>query len=142
MLFYVCLVRCSGLLHHWKRFFSSLYIQLLVCCKVPSQYWLWTAMGRKNLSFKGPIFKKNPYTNRVALTLLYKDMHIEKCTFVHVWYSTFFCLFVFWQNVVSLQFMSRRWSIFGHLDISILFYWCLFLYTVFRVSVYLAQRWV
>lgn len=98
-----CLMFCVGHLYHWKCFsFLShcvvfcffcflffcarackfcLHFCIFVCCKVPSQYWLWTAMGRTVL--------RTVYTDKV--TLLYKDMHIEQNVHLYVCLGFYLC---------------------------------------------------
>jgi len=65
--------------------FVFLLVYLYVAKCLPNtdceQRWVGKICHLKDLSYKNHI-------QTVALTLLYKDMHIEKCTFVHVWYST------------------------------------------------------
>lgn len=130
----------SGTLYHWRCFLKGVWFvfclcfHLTVCCKVPSQYWLW--MGRK-MSFKRTILRITMYIKRFALTLLYKNMHIErKCTFV--------CMFVILsllsdKKKVSLQFQSRISLIFGYRHTFLLMF--LFLYTILCLCLFATEKY-
>lgn len=84
---------------------------------------------------KRTILRLTMYIKWFALTLLYKDMHIERNVHLYVCLLFYLCSLT---KKFSLQFQSRI-SLMFFLDIGILFYWWfLFLYTV--VSLFICYR--